>query len=138
MSNDLVASQIKGRDGSLLKFAAPDGKSLQTKENYANSFTVSNIASVSSHTFQFQRANGDYEEKTIAVSRPPGAGFTVMLQDLYYAFTSGASLTERPLGQFVVDIGMRGDNLVCGVRLTDSNADDPVSIEVTAAVLFFN
>jgi hypothetical protein len=49
-----------------------------------------------------------------------------MLQDLYYAFTSGSSLTERPLGQLVVDTGMRGDNLVCGVRLTDSNADDPV------------
>lgn len=63
-----------------------------------------------------------------------------MLQDMYYAFVNtvnGNTLTERPLGQFVVDVDMRGDNLVCGVRLTDSNADDPVSIAVTAAVLFF-
>jgi hypothetical protein len=74
MSNEFMAFQIKVRDKSLLKFSAPDGKSLQTKENYANSFTVSNIVSISSLAFQFQRGNGEYEEKTIAVSRPPGMG----------------------------------------------------------------
>lgn len=141
MSKELMNTQLQGRDESLLKFSAPDGKTFQTKENYANSFAVNNVVSTASHTFRFQRDNGESEEKIIFVGRPPGSGFIVMLQDLYYAFTnSGASLlTERPLGQFLVDIGIREDNLlVCKVRLTDINADDPVLITVSAGVLFYN
>ena len=79
-------------------------------------------------------------EQTAAVNRPSGAGFTVMLIALQYAFVNqgGTFLRERPLGEFIADVGLRGDNLVCRVRLTDINADDPVSINVTAGVLFFN
>lgn len=46
-------------------------------------------------------------------------------------------LTERPLGQFYAGIGLRGNNLVCTMRLTDSNVDDPVFIQVTGIVVFY-
>jgi len=130
-----------GRDQTLRKFAPPEGKQVELRDGEARSVEVAGVIRTASHTFEFRRANGEAEEKTVAVSRPAGAGFIVMVQDLYYAFMSAASgntLRERPLGQFVVDVGMRGDNLVCKVRLTDVNADDPVSISVTAGVLFFN
>lgn len=143
-TNYMISSNIKLvelRDEQLEKFAAPENQTITSKEGSAQSINISNVVSIASNTFSFQLNNGNATEQTVAVSRPAGAGFTVMLQDLYYSFVdrnNRSQLTERPLGQFIADIGLRGNELVCRVRLTDRNADDPVSIFVTAAVLFFN
>lgn len=142
--NSMTTSNIglvEARDEQLEKFAAPENKTITSKEGSAQSINISNVVGIALNTFSFQLDNGNTVEQTVAVNRPPGAGFTVMLQDLYYSFVNRdnrAQLTERPLGQFIADIGLRGNELVCRVRLTDRNADDPVSIFVSAAVLFFN
>jgi hypothetical protein len=142
--NSMTTSNIalvEARDEQLEKFAAPENKTMTSKEGSAQSININNVVGIALNTFSFQLDNGNTTEQTVAVNRPPGAGFTVMLQDLYYAFVdrnNRAQLTERLLGQFIADIGLRGNELVCRVRLTDRNADDPVSIFVTAAVLFFN
>ena len=132
---------VEARDEQLEKFAAPENKTITSKEGSAQSINISNVVGIALNTFSFQLDNGNTVEQTVAVNRPPGAGFTVMLQDLYYSFVNRdnrAQLTERPSGQFIADMGLRGNELVCRVRLTDRNADDPVSIFVSAAVLFFN
>jgi hypothetical protein len=69
---------------------------------------------------------------------PPGAGFFVVLRGFTGAFVSpdGSLLTDRPLGQFSVNVGVRSGALVCRVRLTDENSDDAVRIIVTAYVVF--
>ena len=79
-------------------------------------------------------------EQTTTIIRPTGAGFMVCLNLINGAFVTngGGVLTERPLGQFLVNAGFRDPNtLVCRVRLTDSNSDDPIRIQVRGAVLFF-
>ncbi len=123
----------------LTVFSAPAGR-ITDGQAMASSVDVNSVIRVAGHTFHFERRNGDYEEKTVAVDRPPGAGFVVMLNTLQYAFVRAGTntLTERPLGELVARAGLRGNNIVCGVRLTDSNADDAVSISVNVTVLFFN
>lgn len=79
-------------------------------------------------------------EQTATIVRPSGAGFMVCLNLINGAFVTngGANLTQRPLGQFNVSAGFRDPNtLVCRVRLTDENMDDPIRIQVRGAVLFF-
>jgi hypothetical protein len=79
-------------------------------------------------------------EKTQPVDRPRGAGFVVSLAGFNGAFVTdgGGALTQRPLGQFQVWTGIRDFNvLVCRVRLTDENSDDPIHIQVRGTVLFF-
>jgi len=50
----------------------------------------------------------------------------------------GAHLTERPLGEFEVSVGFAGPtNLPCTIRLTDSNSDDPVKVNVRGLIVFF-
>jgi|GEM_PF-2451223 hypothetical protein len=79
-------------------------------------------------------------EQTTTIIRPRGAGFMVCLNLISGAFVTngGGILTQRPLGQFKVSAGFRDPNtLVCRVRLTDENMDDPIHIQVRGAVLFF-
>jgi len=79
-------------------------------------------------------------EQTRRIIRPRGAGFMVCLNMINGAFVTdgGTSLTQRPLGQFLVRAGFRDpDTLVCRVRLTDENMDDAIRIQVRGAVLFF-
>lgn len=79
-------------------------------------------------------------EQTQIINRPRGAGFTVSLAGFSGLFFTdgGASLTQRPLGQFEVFTGIRDFNvLVCRVRLTDENSDDPIHIQVSGTVLLF-
>lgn len=133
------AKALERRD-DLKTFEPPRGKVVSARDGYAAMTDIAQTISIGSASFEFKLPNGQYTEKTVAVTRPPGAGFTVMVQSIYAAFVNtagGSTLVERPLGQFVVTLGMRGDNLVCGVRLTDRNADDPVSITIHGAVLFF-
>ncbi|WOJ91276.1 hypothetical protein RZS28_08485 [Methylocapsa polymorpha] len=79
-------------------------------------------------------------EQTQTVNRPRGSGFVVGLNSFNGAFVTdgGNTLTQRPLGQFEVFAGLRDFNvLVCRVRLTDENSDDPIRIQVSGWVLFF-
>jgi hypothetical protein len=49
----------------------------------------------------------------------------------------GVHLTERPLGEF--EVGLSFPNLTtlsCRIRLTDSNSDDPVTIQVAGILVF--
>jgi hypothetical protein len=56
----------------------------------------------------------------------------------FFFTDGGAHLTQRPLGQFQVSAGWREPNtVVCRVRLTDENMDDPIRIQVSGTVLFY-
>jgi hypothetical protein len=78
-------------------------------------------------------------EQTRRVDRPPGSGFAVWLSSFSGSFVSGTMLRQRPLGQFRVSVGIRDTNvLVCRVRLTDENMDDPVRVRVGACVMFLS
>ncbi|MBI3833526.1 MAG: S53 family peptidase [Planctomycetes bacterium] len=104
---------------------------------------VHSIVQLASHTFTFKENSntpGRSLEQSVVVNVPAGAGFFTCVPYFTGAFTTPdfAHLTERPLGQFMVAVGLRGNNLVCTVRLTDSNSDDPIFIGVTAIVVFFN
>lgn len=79
-------------------------------------------------------------EQTKVINRPRGSGFLVSLFQITGAFVTdgGNLLTQRPFGMFHVRVGVRDPNiLVCRVRLTDENSDDPIRIQVGGAVLFF-
>jgi len=101
------------------------------------------VTGVVSRRFTFRENSntpGRLLERSVAISVPPNSGFVVSMSYFTAGFTNAnfSSLTERPLGQFLFAVGMRGNNLVCQVRLTDRNSDDPVFIEVDANVLFFS
>ena len=108
----------------------------------AQTTQVNEIVGLASATFTFkENANtpGQTHEQSKVVSVPSGAGFFCMIPYFTGAFTNSSftHLTERPLGQFLVGVGLRGNNLVCQVRLSDKNSDDPIFIQVTAVVVFF-
>jgi hypothetical protein len=68
----------------------------------------------------------------------PGDSVIFALMGCSGAFVAGNSLRERPLGQFMVDLSFARPNfMVCRVRLTDQNADDPIKFFVNAVALFF-
>jgi hypothetical protein len=102
------------------------------------------------HRFAFREPGGPGNLKpgrplsqTMPINIPPNAGWFVMLNGFNHAFVHNDppdALAERPLGQMYaiagIDAGAR--NLVCNVRLTDSNSDDPIQINVDVVVVFFN
>jgi len=126
----------------LESFQFPKGKEAGVQEGRAQEAIISSIVSVASHTFIFrENANtpGRELEASVVVNVPSGAGFFTSISNFTGAFTSPdfQVLTERPLGQFEVGIGLRGNNFVCRVRLTDANADDAIVISVTGVIAFF-
>jgi hypothetical protein len=124
-------------------FQLPEGASAAELNGAATQVNVSSIVSVVSTVFTFRENSntpGRTLEQTRTVTRPPGSGFFVGLNAINGAFTTSdfQHLTERPLGQFLASLGLRGNNtLVCQVRLTDSNSDDPIFISVGAFIVFF-
>jgi hypothetical protein len=79
--------------------------------------------------------------QTASLQVPAGTtnGF-ICLRTVSGAFVTngGADLTERPLGQFDIDVGFGANNtLNCTVRLTDSNSDDPVRIFLSGTIIYF-
>jgi hypothetical protein len=131
------------RNPEIETFRAPARAQLTAREGEAMAINVSSIVSLAFNTFTFQgnsNTPGRFLEQSVVVNVPSGAGFFTCAPHITGAFTTGdfRFLTERPLGQFYVDVGLRGNNLVCGVRLTDSNSDDPIFIQVTAIVVFYN
>ncbi|KEK20763.1 hypothetical protein [Bacillus gaemokensis] len=81
-------------------------------------------------------------EQRKRVTRPAGANWTfVGLSAINCAFTDGnlsaPKMRERPLGQLLAETWVEGDDIVCKMRLTDGNMDDPCWMYVTVNVLFF-
>ncbi len=130
-------------DQDIESFQPPGGATAELDGN-VQQVNVSSIVSVVGADFTFQENSGTpgrFLEQTRVVSRPPGSGFFVGVNVFRGSFTTPnfLFLAERPLGQFNVSVGLRGTNtLVCQVRLTDSNQDDPIDIRVRAFIAFFN
>jgi hypothetical protein len=127
---------------TLEAFKAPEGKVGSLEEGTAQEVDISSISGVTFHTFEFlENSNtpGRFLEQSVVVNVPAGAGFFVCLNTITGSFTTGdfQFLAERPLGQFSVSLGLRGNNFVCQVRLTDSNQDDPIFIRVRGLIVFF-
>jgi hypothetical protein len=96
--------------------------------------------------FEFKKRNqtgtpapGSVFEDTRVVTIPSGAGFFITLNYIDCGFREEnlVTLRERGVGQFFAAVGMRGNNLVCQVRMTDSNADDPMTVRVAGTVVTF-
>jgi len=120
----------------------PGGVTVASADKELPIAPLSQVVGVASHLFSFRENSntpGRLLEQAIVVNVLAGAGFFTSINYFTGAFTTAnfANLTERPLGQFFVSVGLRGNNLVCQVRLTDSNSDDPVFIDVAANILFF-
>jgi hypothetical protein len=137
----------KGQKGKIAKpqletFRAPPNAKMQGSPPQLQIAAVSSIVGVASHTFEFRENSntpGRLLEQSVVVTVPPGAGFFTVIPFFTAAFTNSdfTKLGERPLGQLFASIGLRGNNLVCQVRLTDSNSDDPIFIAVTGIVVFY-
>lgn len=129
-------------DLELETFRIPEGSKLTGVEGEAKAVDITSVVSVASNTFTFRESTGTpgrVLEQSVVISVPSGAGFFTCIPFFAGAFTneSFTLLRERPLGEFYVAAGLRGNNLVCTVRLTDSNQDDPILIRATATVVFY-
>jgi hypothetical protein len=109
---------------------------------------VNAILGVSNFAFDFFNEGGTNNLKpgrptTRTASLHPPAGTTngfICLRSFTGAFVTngGANLTERPLGEFQVDVGFAANNMLsCTVTLSDSNSDDPVKVSVRGAIVYF-
>jgi hypothetical protein len=109
---------------------------------------LAGVIGVVSRRFNFAEPGGPDHLKpgrplsqSVPINRPPNAGFFVMLNGVNHAFVRSGSpttLTQRPLGQIFAIAGLSGNSLVCNVRLTDENMDDPMRCIVDVVVVFFN
>ena len=131
-------------ESEILIFEAPESSTAQLDDEAAQ-VDVASIVSLVAVSFVFQEnANnpGRVLQQTRSVSRPPGSGFFTGLNLFKHSFTTSnfQFLTERPLGEFSVSLGLLADNqtLVCQVRLTDSNQNDSIDIRVGGFIVFFN
>ncbi len=142
MGTTMETNSVTLESIELESFQVPEDAQVIAREGEAQMVNVSSIVSVVSHTFRFRENKntpGRVLEQSVVVSVPSGAGFFTSVPYFMGAFTTSnfQYLTERPLGQFFVSVGLRGNNLICRVRLTDKNSDDPILIEVTAIVVFY-
>jgi hypothetical protein len=134
------AAHLTATDLEAIRY--PQGAALRSAGDLSLA-SVASIVGVSAHSFRFRENSsspGRILEQSIVISLPPDAGAFTMISSYSSAFTTSdfRFLTERPLGEHAVALGFRGNNLVCQVRLTDSNQDDPIAINVTALVVAFN
>jgi hypothetical protein len=108
---------------------------------------VSALTGIANFSFTFfngggtdNLAPGRPTTQTASLQVPAGTTHGVIsLRTVSGAFVNagGATLTERALGQFDVDVSFGANNtLVCLARLTDSNGDDPVQVFVYGTVVF--
>jgi len=135
-------NNVPVEEAALEFFGSPEGKEISLEEDPAQEVAVSSIVNVVPRNFTFRESSGTpgrILEQSVAITRPPNAGFFTIIFSINGAFTTPdfQFLTERPLGQFMASLGLRGDNFVCTVRLTDSNQDDPIFISVTGAIVFY-
>jgi hypothetical protein len=130
------------RETDLEIFRAPEGYVLPTDGLSATTVEVTSIVRVASHHFEFREnahTPGRLLEQAVAVDVPQGAGLFCSVPYFTAAYTTPdfVGLSERPLGELLVSVGMRGNNLVCQVMLSDRNGDDPILIRVAGVVVFF-
>jgi hypothetical protein len=109
---------------------------------------VNAIIGISNFSFNFFNEGGTSNllpgrptTQTSSLQVPPGTtnGF-ICLRSVSGAFVQngGTDLTERPLGQFMVDVEFGANNtLNCTVMLSDSNGDDPVQLWVNGTIIYF-
>jgi hypothetical protein len=131
----------------LESFRLPEGGEISAKEGRAQQIGITSIVGIARNLFSFREnagTPGRTLEKVVAVNVPAGANHFITIDAVYAAYTTAdfTRLTERPLGQLLFDVFLRrnslgGNELVCRVRLTDSNQDDPIVIHVRAGVVFF-
>jgi hypothetical protein len=136
---------------NILSFSPPPSAPYQPLVNgRLEMLRINATVGVVAHTFEFREFGGPDHllpgrplSQSIPINIPPGAGWFVMLRGFGHSFMTNDppnQLTERPLGEMVaqagVDVG--AGTLVCNVRLTDSNADDPIKIVVDVVVVFIN
>ncbi len=130
-------------DKSLERSRPPEGATAKGGEHAL--VAISSIG-VIPFTFEFKvkpvtgtPAPGAVHEDTRVVTIPTGAGFFITLNYIDGGFRENDlnTLRERPIGQFFISVGMRGNNLVCQVRMTDANSDDPITVRASGAVVTF-
>jgi hypothetical protein len=107
---------------------------------------IRSIIGVSEFAFNFFNEGGTNNLKpgrpttqTASYNAGGAPGFIVLRSFLgEFVTDGGAHLTERPLGEFEVDVFFSGPGQIsCTIRLTDSNADDPVKVQVRGLIVFF-
>jgi hypothetical protein len=108
---------------------------------------IAAIIGVSEFTFNFFNEGGPNNlnpgrptTQTASYTPPGGAPGFVCLRTVTGAFVTdgGTRLTERPLGEFMVNVFFSGPGkLSCTVMLSDSNSDDPVKVIVQGLIVFF-
>ncbi|MFI6702803.1 hypothetical protein ACIBJC_28320 [Streptomyces sp. NPDC050509] len=82
---------------------------------------------------------GDVRSQRKPIDLQPGDSVVFALMAFSGAFISGANLTERQLGQMMAVLSFAPPNLmVCSIRLTDINSDDPIQFYVNGVALFFH
>jgi hypothetical protein len=104
------------------------------------------IIGVSEFAFDFFNEGGTNNLKpgrptsqTASYNAGGAPGFIVLRSfNGIFVTDGGTHLTERPLGEFEVDVFFSGPGqITCKIRLTDSNADDPVKVQVRGLIVFF-
>jgi hypothetical protein len=110
-------------------------------------FPLSGIIGGVAHRFVFSETGGPGQLKpgrplaqSMPINIPPNAGWFTSISGFTHAFVNGNFLGERPLGQISAFawIDANAKTLNCNVRLTDSNMDDGIMIQVDALAIFFN
>jgi hypothetical protein len=146
MSQTAVAEKVNLvslPDAELEAIRLPGGAKPLVKDGLALA-AINSIVGIAQNLFDFRENSGTpgrLLEQVVPIGIPPGAtGFFTMIPYFTGAFTNGdfTRLAERPLGQYFVQAGLRGTDMVCRVRLTDSNADDPIFIQARVLIVFFN
>jgi hypothetical protein len=129
-----------------LEFSRMPGGAVSKSGTDEAILAAANSIGVIPFSFEFKKAGGtgqpspgSVHEDTRVVSIPSGAGFFITLNYIDCGFREAnlTTLRERPIGQFFASVGMRGNNLVCQVRMTDVNADDPITVRVRGTVVTF-
>jgi hypothetical protein len=111
-----------------------------------NVIPLSALVGMSEFSFNFYNQGGTDNllpgratTQVLSYNAPEGAGAFVCMNAVSGAFVTGdgTELTERPLGQFLVNVFFSGSNQIsCTIMLSDSNGDDPVAVYVNGLIVF--
>jgi hypothetical protein len=109
---------------------------------------VNGLVGFSSFYFRFFNGGGTGNlspgrptTKTVNFMSPPNSGGPLVCVSMVngaFVTNGGANLTQRPLGQFNVNVWVPASGaLECEIVLSDENGDDPIIVEVGGTLLFF-
>jgi len=136
--NDKRIAELLDADPARGAFQPPRGQEIIAEDGQAQGFAVSAVVGFFYQLFSFREvANtpGRTHEQAVKVTIPPDAGWFMTINYFEGLFIKpDGNLTERPLGGIYYRTYVEERNgakmLVCRVRLTDSNQDDPIAIGV--------